>query len=321
MENVVVEQPESPLSELSGVARALGVQEGALLVKRDDLLALAGGGNKVRKGLITIARARAAGADTLVTTGAPQSNHVRAMAGLGVRAGLAVHLVLEGSAPDRAVGNVLLDGLFGARVTWAGEQDLESAADAVVRERTAAGAVVHLVPFGGSDPATVEAYRTVGVALDTAVPGLRHVVTAVGSGATMAGLVVALGPERVLGVDCGAVADPVGVVAELVRGATGAAFDDGSLRIDRRQVGTGYEHLQPPVAAAIQLAARADAVLFDPVYSGRALAGLVAAVDEGVVRRDETTVLLHSGGLPGLFGHAEGDLLVGGDAGAAGPVR
>jgi 1-aminocyclopropane-1-carboxylate deaminase/D-cysteine desulfhydrase-like pyridoxal-dependent ACC family enzyme len=310
LSHIAVDQPETPLEALSGVARHLGFADGALLVKRDDLLALAGGGNKVRKGLITVALARSAGADTLVTTGAPQSNHVRAVAALGARAGLAVHLVLEGVAPDSAVGNVLLDAVFGATVTWAGQQDLDHAADAVVEGLEAEGAVVHRVPFGGSEPATVSAYRTVGAGLDAAVPGLSHVVTAVGSGATMAGLVVALGAERVLGVDCGAVGDPIDVVAGLVRDATGQPFDQDTLRIDRRQVGTGYEHVQPPVAAAIRLAARTDAVLFDPVYSGRALTGLIAAVEEGSVGRDEPTVLLHSGGLPGLFGHPEAGQLI-----------
>jgi 1-aminocyclopropane-1-carboxylate deaminase/D-cysteine desulfhydrase-like pyridoxal-dependent ACC family enzyme len=310
MERIDVDQPETPLEELSGVGRHLGVADGMLLVKRDDLLPLAGGGNKVRKGLITVARARSAGADTLVTTGAPQSNHVRAVAALGARAGFAVHLVLEGDAPDSAVGNVLLDVLFGATVTWAGAGGPEDVADTVVQDLEAAGAVVHRVPFGGSEPATVAAYRTVGAALDAAVPDLRHVVTAVGSGATMAGLVVALGAERVLGIDCGAVADPVDVVGGLVRGATGQPFDRDALRIDRRHVGTGYEHVQQPVAAAIRLAARTDAVVFDPVYSGRALAGLVAAIEDGAVGRDEPTVLLHSGGLPGLFGHAEATRLI-----------
>jgi 1-aminocyclopropane-1-carboxylate deaminase/D-cysteine desulfhydrase-like pyridoxal-dependent ACC family enzyme len=310
MSHIAVDQPETPLEALSGVARHLGFADGALLVKRDDLLALAGGGNKVRKGLITVALARSAGADTLVTTGAPQSNHVRAVAALGARAGLAVHLVLDGAAPDRAVGNVLLDAVFGATVTWAGDEDLDHVADAVVEGLEAEGAVVHRVPFGGSEPATVSAYRTVGAGLAAAVPGLRHVVTAVGSGATMAGLVVALGAERVLGVDCGAVGAPIDVVAGLVRDATGQPFDQDTLRVDRRQVGTGYEHVQPPVAAAIRLAARTDAVLFDPVYSGRALTGLIAAVEEGSVGRDEPTVLLHSGGLPGLFGHPEAGQLI-----------
>jgi D-cysteine desulfhydrase len=135
-------------------------------------------------------------------------------------------------------------------------------------------------------------------------PDLARVVTAVGSGGTMAGLVAVLGPERVLGVDCGAVADPAGAVARLVTGLTGAPFDPPVLRIRRDQVGAGYGALTEQVVDALTAAARSEGVVLDPVYTGRALAGLAAAVADGEVQAGERTVFLHSGGLPGLFGHA-----------------
>jgi D-cysteine desulfhydrase len=130
------------------------------------------------------------------------------------------------------------------------------------------------------------------------------VVTAVGSGGTMAGLVAVLGPERVLGVDCGAVADPAGTVSRLLTGLTGGPYDPAALRIRRDQVGAGYGALTEPVVDALTTAARTEGVVLDPVYTGRALAGLTAAVADGDVLPGERTVLLHSGGLPGLFGSA-----------------
>jgi D-cysteine desulfhydrase len=129
-------------------------------------------------------------------------------------------------------------------------------------------------------------------------------VTAVGSGGTMAGLVAVLGPERVLGVDCGAVSDPAGAVARLLTGLTAAPFDPMVLRIRRDQVGDGYGALTEHVLDALTAAARTEGVVLDPIYTGRALAGLTAAVAEGEVRPGDRTVFLHSGGLPGLFGHA-----------------
>jgi L-cysteate sulfo-lyase len=121
----------------------------------------------------------------------------------------------------------------------------------------------------------------------------------VGSGGTMAGLVAALGPERVFGVDTGAVADPARTVAALVNGMPDARVEAADLRIDRRQIGPGYGAFTERVREALKLAARTEGLFLDPTYTGRALASLIA----GSVPRHGRTVFLHSGGLPGLFGH------------------
>ena len=119
----------------------------------------------------------------------------------------------------------------------------------------------------------------------------------------MAGLVHALGAGRVLGVDCGAIEHPVETVSTLVEGLAGTARDPAALRIRRDHVGAGYAVLTEPVMAALTLAARTEGLILDPIYTGRALAGLMCAAAEGEVKPGERTVLLHSGGLPGLFGH------------------
>jgi len=124
-------------------------------------------------------------------------------------------------------------------------------------------------------------------------------VVALGSGGTTAGLVAALGTARVLAVDTGATADPRERTARLIEGLGG---DATGLRLRGDLVGDGYGTLPEPVAEALLLAARREGIVLDPVYTGRALAGLVAAVRDGDVRAGERTVFLHTGGLPGVFG-------------------
>ena len=115
----------------------------------------------------------------------------------------------------------------------------------------------------------------------------------------MAGLVRRLGAERVLGVDCGAVSDPVDRVLHFAN----RPIDREQLRVRHDLVGEGYAVLSDAVSAAMALVARTEGLVLDPVYSGRAAAGLVAAVQDSTIKAGERTVLLHSGGLPGLFGH------------------
>ncbi|WP_445257899.1 pyridoxal-phosphate dependent enzyme [Nocardioides aurantiacus] len=291
----------TPVEPAPRLARALGLDEADLVVKRDDLLGLGGGGNKVRKLERTAAEALSRGATTLVTTGAAQSNHARLTAAAGARLGLAVELVLAGDAPDGEVGgNLLLDHLLGAVLHWAGDVDtpgLERRAEERVAEL---GDAAYLVPYGGSNAVGALAYADAGHELLAQVPDLAHVVVAVGSGGTMAGLLAALGTGRVLGVDTGATTDPEARVRRLAE-ELGADLT-GGLRLRLDQVGEGYSTLPQAVRDALVLAARTEGVVLDPVYTGRAMAGLVAAVAEGDVRRGERTVLLHTGGLPGLFG-------------------
>jgi L-cysteate sulfo-lyase len=295
----------TPLEAAPRLAQAIGLAAGDLWIKRDDLTGLGGGGNKARKLERTAGAARAHGATTLVTSGAAQSNHARLTAAAGARLGLDVVLVLSGGPGDAATGNIALDGLFGARIVWAGEAGDATLADAVAdvaAQLRASGLRPEVIPFGGSSVLGAQGYVEAGEELLAQLPDLTSVVVAVGSGGTMAGLVLALGAERVLGVHCGAVPDPEQAVARLVGGLSG---DQQAVRLRLRldQVGDGYSALTGQVRAAMRTAARAAGIVLDPVYTGRAMAGLIAAVREGDIRPGERTVLLHTGGLPGLFGH------------------
>jgi L-cysteate sulfo-lyase len=275
----------TPVEPAPRLAELLGLAE--LWIKRDDLCGLGGGGNKVRKLEYTCAQALAAGADTVITSGGPQSNHARLTAAAAARLGLRCVLVL-GGPPAPARGNLLLDELAGATVVWAGDRPLD---EAVAEE----AATAFVIPFGGSSPVSIEGYATCGRELRDQLPGFDAVVVALGSGGTMAGLVKELGPERVVGVDTGAVADPHAAVVDLLGGAVPA----DRLRIDRDQVGAGYESLTEAVRGALALAARTEGIFLDPTYTGRAMASMIAR------RHGDRVVFLHSGGLPGLFGHPE----------------
>jgi 1-aminocyclopropane-1-carboxylate deaminase/D-cysteine desulfhydrase-like pyridoxal-dependent ACC family enzyme len=163
---------------------------------------------------------------------------------------------------------------------------------------------VHRIAFGGSDAHSVQGFVDAGHELTGQVGEVDHVVVALGSGGTMAGLVEALGPERVLGVHCGAVAEPRAVVAGfLAERGTGIRAD--ALRIDDGRVGSGYAHLTDEAREALVLVARTTGILLDPTYTARAAAGLAAAVREGSIGPGDRVVLWHSGGVPGLFGHAD----------------
>ncbi|MET9451726.1 D-cysteine desulfhydrase family protein [Streptomyces cinerochromogenes] len=298
----------TPLEPAPRLAAALGLGPDDLWVKRDDLTGLGGGGNKIRKLEWMMGAALAEGADTVVTTGAPQSNHARLTAAAGARLGLDVVLVLRGAPGTSRSGNLALDGLFGARLAWAGEvgrAGLDTAAAEVCARLRSDGARPALIPFGGSSALGARGYLRCGEELREQLPDLRTAVVALGSGGTMAGLVAALGSGSVLGVDVGALSDPAAAVSDLAAALTGAEVTREGLRIRRDQVGAGYATLTAPVREALRLAARTEGLALDPIYTGRALAGLGAAVQDGDIRPGEKTVFLHTGGLPGLFGHPD----------------
>lgn len=298
----------TPLEPAPRLAAALGLADGELWFKRDDLLGLGGGGNKARKLERTLAVALRGGAQVLITSGAPQSNHARLTAAAGARFGIPVVLVLAGGPQPRPMGNVLLDELFGARILWAGDAeglDLAAVADEVAAGFAAEGTRPAVIPLGGSSPAGVRAYLDAAHELRAQLPGISTSVVALGSGGTMAGLVAGLGIEHVLGVDTGAIADPRDTVAALAGEVAGEPVDPAALRVRTDQIGAGYSTLTEQTAEAVRLVARTEGVVLDPTYTGRAMAGLIAAAREGALTPGTPVVFWHTGGLPGLFGHRD----------------
>jgi len=297
----------TPLENLPNLAVKLGLNPTDLWIKRDDLSSLGGGGNKIRKLEYSCAQALENGATVLVTVGAAQSNHARLTAAAGAKLGLDVELMLAGQAPEHAIGNVVLDGLFGARLHWLGDvndQQLEQAAQQRIDELAQQGIRAALIPFGGSNAHAALGYVDCAQELKQQATNFDHVFVALGSGGTMAGLVQGLGNTIVHGIHTGAVDDPEQRVRALLSEMNNTAYLE-PLQIRMDQVGEGYGFLTAPVKEALTLLAQHEGIVLDPVYTGRAFAGLIAAIRDGAVQKGQRSIFMHTGGFAGFFGHPE----------------
>ncbi len=298
-------------------AAAPGRPVPSLLIKRDDLTGLATGGNKTRKLETLLAMALAEGADTLVTVGAPQSNHCRQTAAAAARAGLRCVLVLGGSAPMLDGGNLLLDRLLGAEIVWAGPSDrLTVLAEAVDAER-AAGRRPYAITYGGSSPVGAAAYALAFQELSDQLAGAgwraQHIVVASSSGGTQAGLAVGAwaagfhGQIHGISIDRTASEFAASLAALASDTAQMLGFDktfaSKDMIVHDAYLGGGYGVMGDPERAAIRLIAQTEGLLVDPVYTGRALAGLIDLIRQGRFRDDETVVFWHTGGLPAIFAY------------------
>ena len=297
----------TPLESLDRLSGWLGGPR--LLVKRDDQTGLALGGNKARKLEHLCAEALSQGCDTLVTGGGPQSNHCRMTAAAANRLGLECHLALAGATADQPTGNLLLDHLLGARLhpTAAREYyEIEASIEAVAEEVRAAGGRPYAIPVGGASVTGALGYVDAARELtgQLAEP-LDWIVVADGSGGTHAGLLAGLdGPTRILGIDVGTRPDLDKRVPELAA-ATAAAVDrpcpNSEVHIDHTRFGAGYGKPTPECLEAIRAAARLEGLILDPVYTGKAMAGLIGWIREGRFTEHQSVLFWHTGGAPALF--------------------
>lgn len=298
----------TPVEPLERLGHELGLDAGRLWVKRDDLTGLAGGGNKVRKLEHLCADALARGCDTLVTGGGPQSNHARMTAAAANRLGLACTIVLASDAVPVPTGNIVIDHLLAPEIVWAGPvgyYDLEAAMAAEAERLAAAGRTPYLIPVGGASTIGELGYVRAALELREQLPALSWVVTADGSGGTHAGLAAGLGSlDLVLGVDAGTrpdLDDVVPVKAAKAAALAGLPAPTGTCTVDHDRFGEGYGAPTASCREALGLAARLEGLVLDPVYTGKAMAGLIAAIREDRAPADGVLVFLHSGGLPALF--------------------
>ncbi len=312
----------TPLEDAPRLARALvGTRGGPrILIKRDDLTGLAMGGNKVRKLEYHLGDALAQHCDVLVTTGAIQSNHCRVTAAAANKAGIEAVLVLRPGESEAVQGNLLLDRLLGARVRIAAEPT-RAAVDATVAEEMNTlrleGRRPYFIPAGASTPLGAASYAeaffelldqatTLGVAVDA-------VVFCTGSGGTHAGLTAGATLSRngaeIVGISDGTPqAELAPKVDTLVRGLGERVGME--IRVAPEDVvvleeyGGTYGTPTPEGIEAIRLAARTESLILDPVYTGKAMAGLADLVRRGRWRAGQTVVFLHTGGQPTLFAYA-----------------
>ncbi|HTN53194.1 MAG TPA: D-cysteine desulfhydrase family protein [Anaeromyxobacter sp.] len=312
----------TPIEELPRLTRALGGPR--LLVKRDDQTGLAAGGNKTRKLEFSVGEAVQQGADTLVTLGAVQSNHARQTAAAAAVCGLRCVLVLRGHPPAVAVGNLLLDHLLGARVVFAGDRTREETAARVVAEERAAGHRPFLVPVGASDEFGAPGYVAAMEELDAQLRERRlkidRIVVASSSFGTQAGMCVG---ARALGLGVRIAGIAIDSSAEELRSEVARIGRRTQRRLGLEEtitpgevighdgyLGGGYAVLGEPEKEAIRLVARTEGILLDPVYTGRAMAGLLDLARKGELGKGETVLFWHTGGTPALHAYA-GELLQG----------
>lgn len=298
----------TPIEPMDRLGAALGLEPGRLWVKRDDCTGLAGGGNKVRKLRWLCADALAQGCDTLVTGGGRQSNHVRLTAAAANLLGLECTVVLASTEPDTASGNVVLDHVLGPEIVWGGNlgfAETEAAILDTAARLESEGRRPYPMPVGGASTIGALGYVDGAHEIDEQLDDVALVVTADGSGGTHAGLAAGLGSfDRVLGVDVGArpdVAAAVSPKANDVAEHLGIDAPTGTCVVDSERVGDDYGDATDECREALDLAARHEGLLLDPVYSGKAMAGLIAAAREQRLPAAGRVVFLHTGGLPAIF--------------------
>jgi D-cysteine desulfhydrase len=285
-----------------------------LLVKRDDAIGFAFGGNKVRKLAVLGARAQAEGADTIITAGGIQSNHARVTAATAVRLGMRAVLVVNGSQPSKTSANALLDELLGAEVVYVESPERRAPMIREVADRLrTSGHRVFEIPVGGSTPLGSLAYLHAMLELLEQIPPPDAIVHATSSGGTQAGLVAAC---RLLGLSTrvvGIAADgPVASIHAQVRANVAGIGDllekdpemvrrGTAIEIDDAFFGEGYGIPTSGSREAIELAARTEALFLDPTYTGKAMAGLISYVRQQRFTEKQTVLFWHTGGQVGLF--------------------
>jgi 1-aminocyclopropane-1-carboxylate deaminase/D-cysteine desulfhydrase-like pyridoxal-dependent ACC family enzyme len=304
----------TPIDELQRLRAALGPDCPRLLMKRDDLLSFAQGGNKVRKMQTTAAEAIAAGADTLITCGGVQSNHARVTAAAGAALGMRVILVVNGARPDPLSGNARLDALFGADVRYVGSrEERNTTMTAVADDLRAAGKHPFIVPLGASTVTGALGFARGVEELAASPHRPSAIVHSTSSGGTQAGLTIGTAlfgvKTEILGVSAD---EPSSVLAAVVRelldgaarrlGAQPATIGaDRPVVVDDRFVGAGYGKPTSASAEALELVARTEGIVLDPVYTAKAMAGLISFVRERRWQRADTVLFWHTGGVPGFF--------------------
>ncbi len=306
----------TPLVELKRLSALLGGP--AILMKRDDMTGVALGGNKTRKLEFLLGDAVAQSCDTVITGGAMQSNHCRQTAGAAAMVGLECHLALGGERPAVAEGNLLLDNLFGAKIHWCGEQKKGERIPEITEKLRSAGRNPYVIPFGGSNATGavgfVAAMREVRDQLREQKRKIDFLVIPSASGGTHAGMTVGADvfglSTRIIGIAIDR-ADPGEPAYEVELAAlansvaeklgTPASYSPGSFEMKYGYFGAGYAAVGDLEREAIRLAASREGVLLDPVYSGRALGGMIDMIRRGKLSAGETVLFWHTGGTPALF--------------------
>jgi L-cysteate sulfo-lyase len=313
----------TPLELLPRLSEHLGGPN--IYVKRDDCTGLGTGGNKTRKLEFLMADAVANNADVIITQGAVQSNHVRQTAAAARKMGMDCEIVFEMRVADPSdpyinSGNVLLDRIFGANLRDVEKgTDMDAAMEDVAQKLRSKGKTPYIIPGGGSNP--IGALGYVGCALELMSQAnsegivIDHVVHATGSAGTQAGLIVGLKASNadipLLGIGVNAPQDvqeekvyKLSVETAEYVGAPGVVQREDIIA-NCDYVGEGYGIPTRAMNDAVMLLARLEGLLFDPVYSGKGLAGMIDLLGKSYFADAGDIVFIHTGGVAGLFGYSD----------------
>ncbi len=299
----------TPLESLPRLSEQLKGPQ--VFIKRDDQTGLAFGGNKTRKLEYLLGDASSKSARTLITGGAVQSNHCRQTAAAAARNGLACLLVLTGEVPQQPSGNNFLDIFLGAEIVWAGGADRDVVLQQTFDKAEGEGRQPYLIPYGGSNAIGAQGYVFAMQELQDQNLDLDWIVFASSSGGTQAGLAVGarkFGYQgKVLGIS---IDSPAGELSQKVAGIAGQAaeflgeeyqFSAQDILVNDDYLGGGYGVMGQPEVEAMTLFARSEGILLDPVYTGRAAAGMIDLIRSGFFTADQNVLFWHTGGTPAIF--------------------
>ncbi|MCG7551671.1 D-cysteine desulfhydrase family protein [Pseudoalteromonas sp. Of7M-16] len=308
----------TPVVKLTNLSRHLGGPE--ILMKRDDLTGLALGGNKTRKLEYILGDALAKGCDTVVTAGAQQSNHCRQTAAAAAKLNMSCHLLLGGDKPDEATGNLLLDTLFGAQLHYCKDNRKGEDIPRLIEDLKSQGRKPYVIPYGGSNELGAIGFVEAGLELATQIDTdtLSQVFFASSSGGTHAGLMIArsiLEHQYMLtGIQIDKAESSAGEFKQSVLALANSTsdalnlsqvFNQEDVILDDGYLGAGYGILNEREKSAIQLLAKTEGILLDPVYTGRAFAAMLDKIGSGKLVSGQQVLFWHTGGAPSVFAYAD----------------
>ena len=307
----------TPVERLDRLSHYLGGPD--LLIKRDDETGLALGGNKTRKLEFLCADVLAQNCDHIITCGSTQSNHCRHTAAAAAHLGLGCSLVFSGDRPEIIGGNILIDQMLGAHLHWAGKRSAEDVILEVGEQLRSEGHRPYTIPRGGSNPLGAVGYVWAMQELINQLGEKRLdpdlIIMASASGGTQAGAVLGKKhyhwPGQILGISIESPADilKADVTALATETATFLGLNYSNLadivEVDDSYLGQGYGIVSEMEREAIHLLARLEGILLDPVYTGRAMGGLIQQIRQGRWQQGQQVLFWHTGGTPALFAYGD----------------